>query len=127
MPVDPASQPPRQLERPDRRSYDQGMRARIDKLEQFAEETRERLVRIESRLDSIEQTMATKADLQQMQAELQRALNANIMWTVGTAIGLGVAAITVMTFVLNNAVPKPAPATAAAPIVITIPPAPAAK
>jgi hypothetical protein len=120
MPADPAHQPPRQLERPDSQPYDEGMRSRIDKLEHFADETRVRLARIEARLDSIEQNMATKADLQQ-------ALNAHIKWTVGTAVGLGVAAITVMTFVLNNAIPKPAPVIPAAPIVLTVPPAPAAK
>lgn len=28
-----------------------------------------------------------------------------VMWTVGTAVGLGMTEITVMTFVLNNAAP----------------------
>lgn len=53
---------------------------------------------------------ATKEDL----ADLTSSL---IKWMVGTAIGLGVAAVTVMTFVLNNAVLKATPA----PIVIAVP------
>lgn len=65
-------------------------------------------MKIETRLDQI----ATKADLREC---FSRA----IKWVVGTAVGLGVAAITVMTFVLNNAAPKPA--SAQPPIIINIP------
>lgn len=56
-------------------------------------------MKIETRLDQI----ATKADLHE-------CFNRAIKWVVGTAVGLGVAAITVMTFVLNNAAPKAASA-----------------
>ena len=48
-----------------------------------------------------------------------------VKWMVGTAVGLGVAAITVMTFVLNNAAPKSV-ASPPAPIIIYAPPAPPA-
>lgn len=89
------------------------MEARVTKLEEFAQDTRDRLTRIESRLDSF----ATKADLQEMGASM-------VKWMVGTAVGLGVAAITVMTFVLNNAAPK-ATSQSAPPIIINVP-APAA-
>ena len=92
------------------------MEARAAKLEEFAVETRDRLARIESRLDGIDARMAmmaTKADL----AELSERM---IKWIAGTAIAMSAAAITVMTFVLNNAVPK-APAVQPAPIIITIP------
>ena len=86
--------------------HDDTMEARIVKLEEFAVDAKERLVRIETRLD---QTL-TKADFAE-------AMSAQVKWIVGTALGLGVAAITVMTFVLNNAVPKP-PSAAPVPIVI---------
>ena len=68
------------------------MEDRIVKLEEFAAETRERLSRIETRL---EQT-ATKADLQE-------AIASMIKWVAAIAVMLGATAITVMTFVLNNA------------------------
>lgn len=87
----------------------EGMEARVIKLEEFAQDTRDRLTRIESKLD----TFATKADLQEMSASM-------IKWMVGTAVGLGVAAITVMTFVLNNAAPKAA-SQSAPPIIINVP------
>lgn len=87
------------------------MEARVAKLEDFAQDTRERLTRIETKLDSF----ATKADLQEMSSSM-------IKWVVGTAVGLGVAAITVMTFVLNNAAPKvPTTPPAQAPIIINVP------
>lgn len=85
------------------------MEERIVKLEEFAADTKDRLVRIESRLDQ----MATKADLAEkvgeLKTEIQRSVNEMIRWMVGTAIGLGVTAITVITFVLNNAAPKTPP------------------
>ncbi|HEX7984289.1 MAG TPA: hypothetical protein VF616_12295 [Duganella sp.] len=85
--------------------------SRLDKLEEFAVETRERLAKIEARLEQ----MATKADLAELSATL-------VKWIVGMAVGMSVAAVTVMTFVLNNAVPKAAPAPPPAPIVIQMPP-----
>ena len=87
--------------------------SRLDKLEEFAVETRERLAKIEARLEQ----MATKADLAELSATL-------VKWIVGMAVGMSVAAVTVMTFVMNNAVPK-APPTAPqtpAPIIIQMPP-----
>ncbi|WP_137921665.1 hypothetical protein [Hydrogenophaga sp. 2FB] len=92
-----------------------GMEARVIKLEEFAQDTRDRLTRIETRIDQT----ATKADVSD-------AMNNLIKWVVGTAAGLGVAGITVMSFVLNNATPK-APASASPPpIVIQIPALPQA-
>ncbi|WP_342617190.1 hypothetical protein [Rhodoferax sp. GW822-FHT02A01] len=101
--------------------YDGGMETRVAKLEDFAKDTSEklvtigeRLVRIETRLD----TFATKTDLHEMTAQM-------VKWIVGTAIGLGAAGITVMTFVLNNASPKASPQSQQAPIIINVPGAPA--
>lgn len=85
-----------------------------EKLEALAASTRTELRAIDVSLTRIEASLVTKADL-------QASLNAMIKWIVGTAAGLGIAAITVMTFVLNNAVPKPGQAAASAPIVITFP------
>ncbi|MFS2007553.1 hypothetical protein ACEN9F_28490 [Duganella sp. CT11-25] len=90
--------------------------SRLDKLEDFAIETRERLTRIETRLDQMSDTMATKADLTELSATM-------VKWMVGMAFGMSAAAITIMTFVLNNAVPKvvAAPPPAPQPIVIQLP------
>jgi hypothetical protein len=88
---------------------------RFEKLDEFVVETRERLVRIETRLDHIEAHMVTKADLAEFSGTM-------VKWMVGTASGMAIAGITVMTFVLNNAVPKAAPQPAPAPIIIQLPP-----
>lgn len=87
--------------------------SRLDKLEGVGVETRERLAQIEARL---EQT-ATKTDPAELRATL-------VKWIVGMAVGTSVAAVTVMTFALNNAVPKapPAPPQTPAPIIIQMPP-----
>lgn len=77
----------------------------------------ERLATLEARFDAVLPTLATKADL-------QGAVNDLVKWIVVTAVGLGVAGITVMTFVLNNAVPKAPAPVAQAPIIITVPAAP---
>jgi hypothetical protein len=92
----------------------------------FRHEVGERFVRIEARLDNAatkSDIAATKADIAETKAEL-------VKWIVGTAIALGATAITVMTFVLNNASPKQPAATAQPPVIINIPaqqPAPLEK
>lgn len=93
---------------------------RFVRLEEFAAVTGERLARIEARLED----MATKADLAELRAEVHRSANETIRWIVGMGIGLGVAGITIITFVLNNATPKVPPAPGA-PITIYTQPAPA--
>lgn len=104
------------------------MEERVKKLEDGQQELKTQLVRIDTRLDHIETTMATKADLAEMASSI-------IKWIVGTALVISGTAVTVMTFVLNNATPK-APAAPQQPIVIYAPsaaaapqpaPAPAAK
>eukprot|EP01030_Chromulinospumella_sphaerica_P014349 gene14349-14141_t len=68
------------------------MEARIAKLEEFAADAKQRLVLIETRLDQT----ATKADVHEMTAAM-------IKWTVGTAVAIVVAAISVITVVVNTA------------------------
>lgn len=100
------------------------MEARVTKLEDLAQKANDRLGGIDVRLAHIEaklDTFATKADLQEMSGSV-------IKWMVGTAVGLGAAAITVMTFVLNNAAPKAPPTPPAqAPIIINVPAAATAQ
>lgn len=115
------------VDRPGGGGDDGDMEARVAKLEDFAKDTSEKLVGIGERLVRIETRMeafATKADLHDMTSQM-------IKWVVGAAVGLGIAGITVMTFVLNNAIPK-AQTAQPAPIIITVPaqaaaPVPAVK
>ncbi|MTV40927.1 hypothetical protein [Duganella radicis] len=88
---------------------------RLDKHDEMFVNVLERLSKIETRLDHIETTMVTKEDLERLTATM-------IKWMVGMFVGSGIAAITVMTFVLNNAVPKAPPQPPPAPIIIQVPP-----
>lgn len=104
------------------------------KLEEFAVEARERFARIETRLDQT----ATRADLAEaiggLRVEMHREFAGMVKWMVGTAVVLGAAAITVITFVLNYATPprnpppplvQAVPAAQPAPVIIQLPPYPA--
>lgn len=96
--------------------YDGRMETRIAKLEEFATDAKERLVKIESRLEHT----ATQADV-------ERSSNKIILWIGGILFSLSGAGIAVMTFVLNNATPKAAPAAPTAPAIYYVqPPAPVA-
>jgi hypothetical protein len=82
------------------------MEERIEKLEQFVVEARDWLTKIETRLDQT----ATKGDLEGLRGEMHKGFADMIRWVVGTAVVMGAAAITVMTFVLNHATPPRNPA-----------------
>ena len=77
-------------------------------------EINERFVRVETQLESINERMATKADLNELKSDFHKNQQSLIHWIVGTAVSIGAAFITIMTFVLNNAAPK-APAAPASP------------
>lgn len=95
------------------------MDARVKKLEELAEQSRTELREIDVRLTKIE----ARLDQTATRSDVTDAVNGQIKWIVGTAVALGASAITVMTFVLNNAVPKPLtqPAAQPTPIIITVP------
>jgi hypothetical protein len=66
------------------------------------------------KLEAIIPTLATKADV-------EKGFHDLVKWVVGTAfVGIGLA-LTIMTFVLNNAVPKQPIAPAPAPQIIQAP------
>ncbi|MCF3193213.1 hypothetical protein [Pseudomonas bubulae] len=46
------------------------MKSRVDALENALPDIRERVVRVETKLDAIEKTMATKADLSELNAPM---------------------------------------------------------
>lgn len=98
------------------------VKARLDGIDKRLDGVEQRLAGVETSVKVIESkldTFATKADLHEMSSSM-------IKWMVGTAVGLGAAAITVMTFVLNNAAPKVPPAAPQPPIIINVPAAPVA-
>lgn len=80
------------------------MEARLIKLEEFASETRERLAKIELRL---EQT-ATKADIADIRADMHKASNDVLRWMIATSVGLFVG-FGGLFFVMSNSTKSPAP------------------
>jgi hypothetical protein len=126
--------------------YDGSMRERIAKLEAFATETFRRLDRLGTlaerheiqlsaaitRLDGINaklESVASKQDLMKQEISefrlaAKRDIDNAIKWIVGVMLAISMAAITIITFVLNYATPKAGPASPQ-PIVIyaTAPPA----
>jgi hypothetical protein len=79
---------------------------------------------IDARFASMRAEM--QAGFAELRSEMQKQSAEIIKWVVGMIVGAGAVAITVMTFVLNNAVPKtPFVSTAPVPVVITnLPPQP---
>lgn len=80
-----------------------------------------RVTALETRLDTVLPTLATKADLAELKSEVHKGFGEMVKWIVGTGfVGLA-ALITIMSFVLNNATPKAAPPVQQAPIIINVP------
>ncbi|MCY0910888.1 hypothetical protein [Massilia antarctica] len=79
--------------------------------------------RMDGRIASIESKM--DANFARFDATLQKSTADTVKWVAGVVMGLGVIGISLMTFLLNNVVPK-ASSTPPAPIIIYAQPAPAA-
>ena len=100
--------------------YDGPMEARIAKLEEFATDAKERLVKIELRL---EQT-ATKTDIAEIRGDMHKASTDISRWMIATVISLFLG-FGGLFFVMSNST-KPASSAPAAPIVVYVQPAPIA-
>ena len=99
---------------------------RLDRGESRMDRSESRLDRIETRLDRIEtrlDRMETRLEFTATKEDVERSANSIIKWMVGVLVALSMAAITIITFVLNYATP-PTPAAATQPIVIYLPAAP---
>lgn len=83
-----------------------------------------RITALETRLDTILPTLATKADVAELKTDIHKNSADIIKWVVGTGFAGFAAFIVVITFVLNNAVPKSAPVGSLQPIIINVPAAP---
>ena len=80
---------------------------------------------IDARFASMRAEM--QAGFAELRSEMQKQSAEIIKWVVGMIVGAGAVAITVMTFVLNNAIPKtsaPAPLATPSSVTINIPPQP---
>lgn len=96
-----------------------GMEARIAKLEDFAQDTRERLTRVETKLDHIEQEVG------QTKWWLIGATLTIILTVIGTVVGtgIGIQQMTVTTFQAASQQAQPTPQ----PVVINVPATPPAN
>lgn len=74
--------PPGELHQGGEPPYDGGMEARISKLEAFAQEARDRLVRIES-------TMATKTEVSDLRAEMHKEFTTQTWRIIGAMLTFG--------------------------------------
>jgi hypothetical protein len=82
-----------------------------------------RIERLEQDMSDIKSNVAVIKSDYVTRADLNASVNSLIKWIVGTAIALGAAGVTVITFVRNNASP-PRAASQPQPIVIYTQPAP---
>ncbi len=75
------------------------MEARVAALEKASVEIREKLVRIETKLESVEKTVATKADLADIRTAIAEGFTSQTKWFISTAIALAVIAFTAAKFI----------------------------
>jgi hypothetical protein len=61
---------------------------RIELLEKAIPDIRERLVRVETKVDHVEKTMATKTDIAELKASIAEGFNTQTKWFVGTAFAM---------------------------------------
>lgn len=81
-------------------------------------ETKEGFADVRASIESVRGEI--KASIEAVRSDMHKNTSEIIKWVVGTAIAISMAAITIMTFVLNNATQKQPPA-AQQPIVIVPP------
>lgn len=74
-----------------------------------------------ARIDATLPNLATKAELAELRADINKGFADQTKWIIGTGVAGIAIIISVMTFALNNAASKAAAPTQQAPIVITIP------
>ncbi|MEQ6327829.1 hypothetical protein VLF92_05775 [Pseudomonas chengduensis] len=76
-----------------------GMEKRVEVLEKALPDLRERMVRLETRLDSIDKTMATKTDIAELKASISAEFGSQTKWVIGTAVVLAGIAFTAARFI----------------------------
>jgi hypothetical protein len=61
---------------------------RLDKLEEVADDAKQRLVRIEVRLDGVEERMSTKEDIANLRAGIAELEVRMVKWFIFTSFGM---------------------------------------
>lgn len=79
------------------------------------------LARLDAQLSAVLPTLPTKADLSDLRSEIHKGTTDLTRWIVGTSLAMTAAAVTIMTFVLNNATPRTSANPVASPSVIVVP------
>ncbi|HZV65030.1 MAG TPA: hypothetical protein VFG03_09010 [Telluria sp.] len=118
------------MDAPSREEMDAKIEAsetRIDyRLRSLEEKIETRFAQFETRFAQFETRFAQlELRFARFENEILRSMTGLVKWIVGTAIALGAAGITILAFVLNNAVPKSAPVAAPVVIYLTAPNVPA--
>lgn len=72
---------------------------RVEALEKSIPDIRERLARVETKVDHIEKNMATKADIAELRTSMADGFNAQTKWFIGTALAMAVIAFTAARFI----------------------------
>jgi len=72
---------------------------RLEAVEKAIPDIRERLARVETKIDHIERTMATKSDMAEVKTALAEGFNSQTKWFIGTALAMAVIAFTAARFI----------------------------
>lgn len=70
------------------------MKNRADPLDQAIPDIRERLVRIETKIEGLDKNLATKNDLSDLTVAVMEGINSQTKWFIGTAVMLSGVAFT---------------------------------
>ena len=75
------------------------LEARVAALEKISQEIREKLVRVETKLEGLEKTTATKTDIADLKTAIAEGFTSQTKWFISTAIALAVIAFTAAKFI----------------------------
>lgn len=75
------------------------MEARVAALEKVSQDIREKLVRVETKLEALEKTSATKTDIADLKTAIAEGFTSQTKWFISTAIALAVIAFTAAKFI----------------------------
>ncbi|MFJ2456880.1 hypothetical protein ACIOWK_35295 [Pseudomonas protegens] len=76
-----------------------GLEARVVALEKASQDIREKLVRVETKLEALEKTTATKTDIADLKTAIAEGFTSQTKWFISTAIALAVIAFTAAKFI----------------------------